>query len=245
MDTFLGPSRFSTDPPEAPGMEKGLARHLCQVVGLNQNFTSKVGTPYHVQIEDRGPLLDAASEQWVRRVNVIVYANYGEPNARIIHGRDHDFPDVRTQEHNRAASLLAYFITNQLPLEDFEVLHNAGRLRTNAGNAFVPDVVVIPIGLAATQRGTRELESYAEPVPFVAETWSKSTGEYDTRTKLPEYQARGDLVIWLIHPYDRQVRVFERQGDGSYAAREYAGGRVVIPSLPGVAVDLDRLFSAL
>ena len=83
-------------------MEKGLARHLCQVTGLNQNFTSKVGTPYHVQIEDRGPLLDAASEQWVRRVNVIVYANYGEPNARIIHGRDHDFPDVRTQEHNRA-----------------------------------------------------------------------------------------------------------------------------------------------
>jgi hypothetical protein len=36
----------------------------------------------------------------VRRVNVIVYANYGEPNARIIHGRDFDFPDLRTREHN-------------------------------------------------------------------------------------------------------------------------------------------------
>jgi hypothetical protein len=78
-----------------------LVRHLCQVTGLNQNYTSKVGTPYHVQIEDRGPIVDAASEQWVRRVNVIVYANYGEPNARIIYGRDHDFPDVRSQEHNR------------------------------------------------------------------------------------------------------------------------------------------------
>ena len=33
---------------------------------------------------------------------MIVYANYGEPNARIIHGRDHDFPDLRTQEHNQA-----------------------------------------------------------------------------------------------------------------------------------------------
>ena len=32
---------------------------------------------------------------------MIVYANYGEPNARIIHGRDHDFPDLRTHEHNR------------------------------------------------------------------------------------------------------------------------------------------------
>ncbi len=34
-------------------------------------------------------------------MNVIVYANYGEPNARIVHGRDHDYPDVRSQEHNR------------------------------------------------------------------------------------------------------------------------------------------------
>jgi len=101
MDTVIGATRYpTTNPPEAPGTN-GLARNLCQVTGLNQNYTSKVGTPYHVQIEDLGPLMDAASEQWVRRVNVIVYANYGEPNARIVHGRDHDFPDQRTQEHNR------------------------------------------------------------------------------------------------------------------------------------------------
>jgi hypothetical protein len=71
-------------------------------MGLNQNYSSKVGTAYHLQIEDRGPVLDAVSETWVRRINVIVYANYGEPNARIIFGKDHDFPDVRTHEQNRA-----------------------------------------------------------------------------------------------------------------------------------------------
>jgi hypothetical protein len=78
-----------------------LDRHLCQVVGLNQNFTSRVGTQYHIQVEDRGPVMDPVTEGMVRRVNVIVYSNYGEPNARIIHGRDHDFPDVRNQAHNR------------------------------------------------------------------------------------------------------------------------------------------------
>jgi hypothetical protein len=36
----------------------------------------------------------------VRRVNVIVYANYGESNAQIVHGRDHDYPDIRTHAHN-------------------------------------------------------------------------------------------------------------------------------------------------
>jgi hypothetical protein len=78
-----------------------LPRERCQVTGLNRNYTSKAGTGYHIQIEDRGPVFDDASESWVRRVNLIVYANYGEPTARIIFGRDEDFPDVRTPEHNR------------------------------------------------------------------------------------------------------------------------------------------------
>jgi len=78
-----------------------LARELCRVIGPNQNYTSRAGTGYHVQIEDRGPVFDDATETWVRRVNTIVYANYGEPTARIVHGRDVDFQDVRTQEHNR------------------------------------------------------------------------------------------------------------------------------------------------
>ena len=46
-------------------------------------------------------MVDRVSEQPVRRVNLVVFANYGEPNARILYGHDHDFPDVRTQEHNR------------------------------------------------------------------------------------------------------------------------------------------------
>jgi len=71
-------------------------------MGLNQNHSSRSGAPYHVQIEDRGPVFDDATETWVRRVNVIAYANYGEPTARIVYGKDHDFPDVRTHEHNRS-----------------------------------------------------------------------------------------------------------------------------------------------
>jgi len=79
-----------------------LDRKLCQVVGLNQNYVSASGTLYHVQIEDLGPVVDRVSEAEVRRVNVIVYSNYGEPNARIVHGHDHDFEDIRTHEHNLA-----------------------------------------------------------------------------------------------------------------------------------------------
>jgi hypothetical protein len=73
-------------------------------MGFNKNHSSRTGTPYHLQVEDRGPVFDEATEEWVRRVNVIAYANYGEPTARIVYGKDHDLPDVRTHEHNRVVA---------------------------------------------------------------------------------------------------------------------------------------------
>jgi len=44
--------------------------------------------------------MDRVSNRELRRVNVIVYANYGEQNAQIVHGRDHDYPDIRSHAHN-------------------------------------------------------------------------------------------------------------------------------------------------
>lgn len=78
-----------------------LELRLCQVGGLNHNYISSSGTVYHIQVEDRGPILDRGSERQVRRVNVVIYANYGEPNAQVVHSHDHDLDDVRTSEHNR------------------------------------------------------------------------------------------------------------------------------------------------
>ncbi len=89
------------DDEKTPGDGSLLPRHLCRVMGFNQNHSSRTGTSYHLQVEDRGPIFDEATEEWVRRVNVIAYANYGEPTARIVYGKDHDLKDVRTHEHNR------------------------------------------------------------------------------------------------------------------------------------------------
>jgi hypothetical protein len=92
------------DDKKTPGDGSMLPRHLCRVMGFNKNHSSRTGTPYHLQVEDRGPVFDEATEEWVRRVNVIAYANYGEPSARIVYGKDHDLPDVRTHEHNRVVA---------------------------------------------------------------------------------------------------------------------------------------------
>jgi hypothetical protein len=88
--------------PEKPAAgAPQIDRQLCRVGGLNQNYASASGTPCHVQIEDYGPTVDRGSDEPVRRLNVIVYANYGTPGARIIYGKDYDYPDVRTSEYNQ------------------------------------------------------------------------------------------------------------------------------------------------
>ena len=149
-----------------------------------------------------------------------------------------------TQEHNSVAFYLAMAIARQLARDKFEVRNNSGRLRTSAGNAFVPDVVVIPIDAVLSQAGTRKLETYDRAVPFVAETWSKSTGTYDSNTKIPEYKARGDLEIWRVLPYERRIQAMRRRPDGTYVESEHSGGALEIASL-GISVDFDEVFGRI
>ena len=76
----------------------------------------------------------------------------------------------------------------------------------------------------------------------MAEVWSPSTGEYDVDEKFPEYQRRGDLEIWRVHPYDKTITAWRRRNDGSYSETLYTAGSVPVESLPGVSVVLESLF---
>lgn len=147
-----------------------------------------------------------------------------------------------TQEHNDVASWLAFALQSQLDRSQFRVRSNSGRVRTTEGNAYVPDVMVVPADSSLAQRGTRRLESFGDPVPFVAEVWSPSTGAYDIDTKLPEYMGRGDAVIWRVHPYEQTVQAWERQPDGTYSEHIHRSGAIRIPSLPNVTIELAAIF---
>ena len=89
---------------------------------------------------------------------------------------------------------------------------------------------------------SRELEVFEGALPFVAEVWSPSTGEYDQASKLPEYMARGDLEIWLVHPYDQTIAAWRRQESGEYVRTLHREGIVTIASLPGVTINMAELF---
>ena len=105
--------------------------------------------------------------------------------------------------------------------------------------------MVIPTALmrARWAEAPTAVEAYEAPLPLVVEVWSPSTEEYDVDSKLPEYQRRGDLEIWRIHPHEKTLIAWQRQADGSYRESFVKGGSVRPVALPGVSIDLDALFA--
>jgi Uma2 family endonuclease len=148
-----------------------------------------------------------------------------------------------TAEHNHVARTLFLRLAQQLDRARFEVSLGMGHVRHSAGSAYIPDVFVIPTELLRPLRGRPDaLEAYDPPLPLVVEVWSPSTGEYDVDAKLPEYQRRGDLEIWRIHPYERTLTAWRRQPDGGHIELHFSGGIVQPIALPNATIDLDTLF---
>ena len=144
--------------------------------------------------------------------------------------------------HNETNIRLASWLFLQLDQKEFRVRCNAGHVRRSAERYYIPDVAVLPTALVLPQLPQRTLEVYRDPLPLVVEIWSPSTGDYDIEVKLVEYQRRGDLEIWRIHPFDRTLTAWRRQPDGSYSESHFAGGVVRPVALPNVSIDLDTLF---
>jgi Uma2 family endonuclease len=178
------------------------------------------------------------SEETYRRVAL----EDPEGKWELICGRLREKP-IMTTEHNDVQRRLDRRINAQLSEDDYAVSPGNARLRIADGDYYVPDLCVIPRAMVRRLRaepGTFEV--YDDPVPLVVEIWSPSTGRTDLETKLPEYRARGDLEIWLIHPYERTLTAWRRQPDGSYSEALHTGGTIQPVALPGVSIELDRLF---
>lgn len=146
-------------------------------------------------------------------------------------------------EHSDIKTYLGHRLILQLNPAEYRVHIDSTRLRETQRCYYIPDVTVIPVELFRRGLGhPGRLEFYNEPMPFVAEVWSPSTGRFDVDEKLPAYQRRGDLEIWRLHPHDRTLTVWRRQPNGTYSESVYLGGIVPVVSLPGVTIDLDALF---
>ena len=152
---------------------------------------------------------------------------------------------LMSMKHETVSSYLGHLLQGQLDHRVYRVHVNGGRTRISSRTYYIPDVVVIPaVYMLAYEDDPHAFNAYADPLPLVAEIWSRSTGVYDFETKLRGYQERGDLEIWFIHPYERTLTAWRRQPDGSYTEDVYRAGVVPLASLPGVVIDFDALLDS-
>jgi Uma2 family endonuclease len=158
-------------------------------------------------------------------------------------GRLVEKPPVTTRHAQLIDKLYRRFAA-QVSEAEYALRGEAGRLRRETGSYYEPDFCVVPIPFVEQNLRDHptELEVYEQPLPLVVEVWSPSTGRYDVDTKLPEYQRRGDLEIWRLHPYEQTLTAWRRQPDGSYTETVFTGGVIRPIALPNVAIDLDALF---
>ena len=146
--------------------------------------------------------------------------------------------------HNETIHRLAEQLYRQIDLSVFSIRVNHGHVRHLDEFYYIPDLFVVPRGLDNQDWSfTNVLETYGQPLPLVVEVWSPSTGGYDVDAKFPEYQRRGDIEIWRVHPFDRVLTAWRRQPSGEYAVLEHRDGTVEPVALPGVRIDLDALFA--
>ena len=137
---------------------------------------------------------------------MIAYANYGEPTARIVYGKDHDFPDLRTHEHNRTVAQRIQELAAEVPavLEEKEE-RQVGRIKRLL-EALLPD--------AATTRLKREFEEANALFPFVfARAFQELKAERPARSRRAAAAAAGPAmpsgplaVEEVVYPLDAAQR---------------------------------------
>jgi hypothetical protein len=149
-------------------------------------------------VEDLGPVVDRVTESEVRRLNVIVYANYGETDARIIHGRDYDFPDLRTHEHNEA-------IQGRIPelaAAAREVIEEKERKQVARIKGLIREY-----HRTKTDRAKRAFEEANGLFPFLfSRAWSELKREKAAADPLPAASLETAVPEDVLYPLDAALR---------------------------------------
>lgn len=162
----------------------------------------------------------------------------------VHHGLLREKPTDMSEGHNVAAERVTRQLVPQLDPARFAIRLNAGRVRRGDEAWYIPDIYVVPlVSPPSLRKRLDRFEIFDAPLPLVVEIWSPSTGGYDVAAKVPEYMARGDREIWLLHPQELTLRVWRRRGDGTYDESVHRGGRLELLAVPGVVIDLDALFA--
>jgi Uma2 family endonuclease len=102
-----------------------------------------------------------------------------------------------------------------------------------------PDVFIVCDREKVDGRGVRGAPDW------IAEILSPSTARHDRVRKLPVYERAGVREVWLVHPVERTLAMYQI-GAGGYGGATVLGlkGLTPITAVPGVTVDWDEVLAS-
>ena len=101
-----------------------------------------------------------------------------------------------------------------------------------------PDIVVVCDRNKLDEKGCRGAPD------LVVEILSLQTAHQDLNEKFRLYERVDVTEYWIVHPHERTVMVFRREGEEFGRAAMYAGEDVVaVPLLGELVIDLKQAFS--
>jgi len=103
-----------------------------------------------------------------------------------------------------------------------------------------PDVFVVSDLRKIDVRGVRGAPDW------LADVLSPSTAGHDRVVKLPAYERAGVGEVWLIHPIERTVTIYQLEA-GRYGRPKTLDlkGQTPLAAFPGVTIDWDRILASM
>ena len=117
-------------------------------------------------------------------------------------------------------------------------LPKRGEQDTSVDTVVQPDVLVVCDPGKLDERGMRGAPDW------VIEVLSPATAGHDQTIKLAAYERAGVREVWLVHPTDQVVTVYEQGADGfGRPAISEMRGELAPRILPAVSIDWARVLS--
>lgn len=140
--------------------------------------------------------------------------------------------------HQRVSRHIQFQLYEQIEQQGKgEVFNAPTAVQLSESDVVEPDLLVV---LASQERRLRETRVDGPP-DLVVEILSPSTRRLDREVKLALYRRAGVSEYWIVDPEARQVEKYRRQGDLLARAGAFSK-RIAVDVLPGVAVDLTRVW---
>ena len=142
-------------------------------------------------------------------------------------------------DHQRVSRHIQFQLYEQIErVGKGEVFNAPTAVQLSEFDIVEPDLLVVLI----EHVGRLQERKVAGPPDLVVEVLSPSTRRVDRGVKLALFQRAGVGEYWIVDPVAREVEQYLRQGDALQSAGVFTE-EVTFDGLPGVAVDLGRVWS--